>query len=703
MGADYIEQDVVLSRDGVPLVLHDIHLDAVTNVARVYPGRAREDGRYYAADFDLEELRELRLRERMGGDGQPRYPGRFPPGWSRFGIATLAEEIELIQGLNRSRGTGTGLYTEIKSPAWHRAEGLDISAAVLETLTHYGYGARSDEVYIQCFDPAELKRIRSELGSDLKLVQLIGENEWNEAEADYEVMRSGAGLREIARYADGIGPATRHFFGKHPRDVGPVEAAYLASLRRSSSASKVIFLLSDGDWNRANYMDPSEASDLGVQMGVRIFTVLVGREDSRFPFGATQYAVNPELLKIPLETVRGWLSQSEPLRLYTFAIEDLYRQQEHVLDEEGERLMSLSSRLASSPNEAYFALSTADAKFPKITLSSGEEVTVSYGQYRAILSTRREQSDREKAFRALYETYNTSLNTYATLYNAVCQRDWFNARARGYASTLEAALHGDNIPTTVVENLIETTRDSVEPLRRYHRVRRRALGLETYQVYDFSIPIVEHDKKYPYDDVLDWIVEAVSPLGPEYQARMREGFTGRWVDVYENEGKRSGAYSAPVYGTHPYMLMNYTDTLDDVFTMAHEMGHSMHTILSHETQPFIYSGYTIFVAEVPSTLSEALLLDLMLERSTDARLNRGGGSLGSTGYVMRTAGSAGNRRKTEVPPASRKRTNHFEPGSRDYQLSTWSPGLPSWLIPRCIQSCWRRRRGRSEPSPIGGG
>jgi oligoendopeptidase F len=328
---------------------------------------------------------------------------------------------------------------------------------------------------------------------------------------------------------------------------------------------------------------------------------------------------NPELLKVPLETVRGWLSQSEPLRLYTFAIEDLYRQQEHVLDEEGERLMSLSSRLASAPNEAYFALSTADAKFPKITLSSGEEVTVSYGQYRAILSTRREQSDREKAFRALYETYNTSLNTYATLYNAVCQRDWFNARARGYASTLEAALHGDNIPTTVVENLIETTRDSVEPLRRYHRLRRRALGLKTYQVYDFSIPIVEHDKKYPYDDVLESIVEAVAPLGHEYQARMREGFTGRWVDVYENEGKRSGAYSAPVYGTHPYMLMNYTDTLDDVFTMAHEMGHSMHTILSHETQPFIYSGYTIFVAEVPSTLSEALLLDLMLERSTDPR------------------------------------------------------------------------------------
>src|SRR5688572_16775143 len=326
---------------------------------------------------------------------------------------------------------------------------------------------------------------------------------------------------------------------------------------------------------------------------------------------------NPELLTIPLDTVRQWLNDHEPLRLYRFAIEDLYRQQEHVLDEKGERLMSLSTRLAAAPNEAYFALSTADAKFPKITLASGEEVTVSYGQYRAILATRREQSDREKAYRALYETYNNNLNTYATLYNAVCQRDWFQARARGYKTTLEAALHGDAIPTAVVETLIETTRQGTEPLRRYHRLRRRVLDVSSYHVYDFAIPLVTHDKHYEYDEGLDWITASVAPLGAEYQARMREGFSGRWIDVYENEGKRSGAYSAPVYGTHPYMLLNYTDTLDDVFTLAHEMGHSMHTILSHETQPFIYSGYTIFVAEVPSTLSEALLLDYMLERSAD--------------------------------------------------------------------------------------
>ncbi|CAN5646630.1 oligoendopeptidase F [soil metagenome] len=349
-------------------------------------------------------------------------------------------------------------------------------------------------------------------------------------------------------------------------------------------------------------------------------TVNARRQQVQILFARLQQAgswFNPELLQIPIETVRRWMDQSEPLRLYRFAIESLYRQQEHVLDEEGERLMSLSSRLAAAPNETYWALSTADAKFPTITLSTGEQVTVSYGQYRALLATRREQSDREVAFCALHDTYQANLNTYATLYNAVCQRDWFQARARGYSSTLEAALHGDNIPTSVVENLIDTARAGAEPLRRYHRLRREALGVSSYHVYDFAIPLVTFDKKYQYDDVLEWIVEAVAPLGPLYQSRMREGFTGRWIDVYENEGKRSGAYSAPVYGTHPYMLLNYTDTLDDVFTLAHEMGHSMHTILSHEHQPFVYSNYTIFVAEVPSTLSEALLLEYMLARSTD--------------------------------------------------------------------------------------
>jgi oligoendopeptidase F len=326
---------------------------------------------------------------------------------------------------------------------------------------------------------------------------------------------------------------------------------------------------------------------------------------------------SPELLAIPLASVRSWLDSHPDLALYRFAIEEVYRQQEHVLDEQGERLLSLSSRLSGAPNEAYSALSTADAKFPDVTLSTGEKVTMSYGQYRAVLATNRHQADRREAFLAHYGTFQTNLNTYASLYHSVCQRDWFHARSRDYKTTLDAALHGNNIPPSVVENLIAATRAGTEPLRRYHRLRRRVLKLERYCPYDFSIPIVDWDRRYDYGDVLTPIVESVAPLGPEYQARMWRGFHERWIDVYENDGKRSGAYSAPVYGVHPYMLLNWTDTLDDVFTLAHEMGHSMHTMLSHERQPFVYSDYTIFVAEVPSTLSEELLLEYMLARATD--------------------------------------------------------------------------------------
>ena len=324
----------------------------------------------------------------------------------------------------------------------------------------------------------------------------------------------------------------------------------------------------------------------------------------------------PELLRIPPHTVGQWLDESPELAVYRFFLEDLFRQQKHVLDEPGERLLSLSSRLATVPHDAYAALSTADARFPTITLSTGESVQVSYGQYRKLLATCRIQHDRRKAYESLYDTYATSLNTYAALYNGVMQREWFEARARGYASTLDAALFGNDIPPTVVHNLIRETKAGVEPFRRYHRLRRRVLGLSEYFVYDGFVPLVDHDVHYRYDEVLAWIMDSVRPLGADYLAKVREAFDGRWIDVYENQGKRSGAYSAPVYGSHPYMLLNYNDTLDAVFTLAHEMGHSIHTMLSHATQPFVYAGYTIFVAEVPSTLSEALLLDLMLERTT---------------------------------------------------------------------------------------
>lgn len=347
-------------------------------------------------------------------------------------------------------------------------------------------------------------------------------------------------------------------------------------------------------------------------------TVNAKRQRVQLLFAKWQQAMSwfqPELLKLPLDSVREWMAASPELAVYRFAIEEVFRLQAHVLNEQGEKLLSLSGRLGGVPRDSYAALSTADAKFPTIALSTGESVQVSYGQYRKLLATCRVQADRQKAYEALYDTYIGNLNTYASLYNGVMQGDWFEARARGYQTTLDAALFGNAVPTSVVENLIHEAKSGVAPFRRYHQLRKRVLGLTDYYVYDAFVPLVDSQERYRYDEVLDWIIEAVQPLGADYQARVRRAFAERWIDVYENQGKRSGAYSAPVYGANPYMLLNYNDTLDAVFTLAHELGHSMHTLLSQETQPFVYSGYTIFVAEVPSTLNEALLLELMLARA----------------------------------------------------------------------------------------
>lgn len=325
---------------------------------------------------------------------------------------------------------------------------------------------------------------------------------------------------------------------------------------------------------------------------------------------------NPELLKMPIKQVHEWMGTTSDLEVYRFAIDSLYHEQEHVLDAQGERLLSFAGRFTEAPHDAYSALTTADISFPSLTLSTGESVLLSYGQYRALLETNKNQKDRISAYRAFHKIYAEDLNTYAALYNGVLQRDWFHARSRGYKTTLEAELHGNNIPTSVVENLIQEARSGASALQRYHRLRRRVLGLDTYRLCDVSVPIVEYDNRYPYDEVVDWVVSSVSLLGSEYQQHVRSAFEQGWIDVFENTGKRSGAYSAPVYGSHPYMLLNYNETLDAVFTLAHEMGHSMHTLLAQEAQPFRYADYEIFVAEVPSTLSEALFLDFMLSRAS---------------------------------------------------------------------------------------
>ena len=334
-------------------------------------------------------------------------------------------------------------------------------------------------------------------------------------------------------------------------------------------------------------------------------------------FGAATAWFNPEQLAIGEETMRGWIDSTPELQPYRFPLMDLYRQQEHVLDEEGEKLLAYATPFNQVPKSAFQELSTSDIDFAKVTLSTGEEVTASYGTYISILQNSSVQADRKAVFDAFYGAYEDNLNTYAAIYNGILQRDWFLAQARNYESTLAAALDGNDIPTGVVETLINTAREGSGVLQRYHELRKKMLKLDEYHLYDTSAPLFEFDKKYDYADVQDEIVASVKPLGKDYQETMRRAFKERWIDVYENEGKRSGAYSFGVYGVHPYMLMNYNDELDDAFTMAHELGHTMHTMLAYGTQPFATAQYTIFVAEVASTMNERLFLDYLLSRTRD--------------------------------------------------------------------------------------
>lgn len=225
MGADFLEQDVVASRDNVLIVSHDIHLDRVSDVAARFPGRNREDGRYYVRDFDLAELKTLNVHERLNDDATgPAFPGRFPVDRGAFGIVTLQQEIELIQGLNRSTGRNVGIYPEIKAPAWHREQGVDVASLLLGVLEHYGYRSTEDPVFVQCFDALELKRLRQDLGCRLRLIQLIGDNSWKESATDYDAMRSPEGLAEVARVADGIGPWVEQLYTLAEIDGQPVSS-----------------------------------------------------------------------------------------------------------------------------------------------------------------------------------------------------------------------------------------------------------------------------------------------------------------------------------------------------------------------------------------------------------------------------------------------------------------------------------------------
>jgi len=233
MGADFLEQDVVATHDDQLVVIHDIYLERVTDVATRFPDRCRRDRRYYVRDFDLEELKALKVWERVNANGSAVYPGRFPPHSGHFHIHTLAEELALIRSLNEATGGTTGIYPEIKRPAWHREEGVDIAPLFLEVLDDFAYSDRDDNIYVQCFDADELERLRHELGCKMKLIQLIGENIWREAKTDYKALKTPAGLRQLAKTVDGIGPWTRQLYKlEHgtPVSAGLAAAAQILGL-----------------------------------------------------------------------------------------------------------------------------------------------------------------------------------------------------------------------------------------------------------------------------------------------------------------------------------------------------------------------------------------------------------------------------------------------------------------------------------------
>lgn len=336
-------------------------------------------------------------------------------------------------------------------------------------------------------------------------------------------------------------------------------------------------------------------------------------------FDAATSWFTPELLTIPEATARQWLDSTPALQAYRHNILNEYRRRAHVLDEKGERILSLAGPSNQAPRTVYEELSTSDIKYPTVTFSDGKAVKLAPGAYAALLESNPNQADRAKAAEAHLGTYGANGATYAAIYKGILERDWFVAQARNFPTTLDAALHGDNVPRNVVENLIAATRAGNAPLQRYIRLRQKMLGLKEYHTYDNFQPLLRTDKKYPYADARSVVLESVAPLGEEYVKRYRQFVSGGRIDVYETEGKRSGAYNAGVYGVGPYLLLNHNDTMDSMFTLAHEAGHAMHTVLSYENQPFSTADYTIFVAEVASTTNERFLLEHLLKKTTDPK------------------------------------------------------------------------------------
>jgi len=328
--------------------------------------------------------------------------------------------------------------------------------------------------------------------------------------------------------------------------------------------------------------------------------------------------VSPEIMEIPEAECMSWVDNLEGLQKYRFNLEKTYRQKSHILSEDKERLLSYFSNPTSAASNTYSMLTTADVKFPEIELMNGEKVKLTHGNYSNILNTSNVREDRKKAAESFYPLYADIKNTLAAIYKGICDKDVAFSKSRDFKSSLHAKLDSNNIPMAVYENLVKTVGNNTKGLQKYHQLRAKYLKIQgDYHSYDSRVSLMDSDKKYDFDEAKSLVTESIKTLGESYGEKYKTALENGWIDVFENDGKSSGAYSMGVFGVHPFVLMNYNGTQDHVFTLAHEMGHSLHTMLSEENQPFNLHEYTIFVAEVASTFNERLLLDLMLEKSTD--------------------------------------------------------------------------------------
>lgn len=349
-----------------------------------------------------------------------------------------------------------------------------------------------------------------------------------------------------------------------------------------------------------------------------VYQEMSGRAQAAVTKLSEKYAfLTPEILAIDQKRMQEYLS-SDTLALYRHALEDILVKKDHALSEKEERLLAMAGQVTASPNEIFSKFNNADVKFGTILDEDGNEVELTNGRYSVFMESNN-RSVRENAFKALYRQYGNFKNTLAATYYANVKQACFYAKARKYDSTLQMYLSGSFIPEKVYHNLIETVHNNLDKMHAYVSLRKQVLGVDELHFYDIYAPMVSDiTMKIPYEEAKDIALKALAPLGEEYLSKVKEGFESGWVDIYENTGKRTGAFSWGTYGVHPYVFLNYTDTLNDVFTLVHEMGHAMHTYYSNANQPYPYAGYRIFVAEVASTCNEALLMQYLLKNCTDA-------------------------------------------------------------------------------------